>query len=161
MPGPICDHAESDEPGAPPHNFETCMNKYVAAYAGTALVMVALDMLWLGVLAKPMYQQGIGHLMADRPNIGIAVLFYLLYALGVMIFAVSPQQGGADWTTTLMTGALFGFFAYATYDLTNLATLRDWPVHLSLIDMGWGTAISTASAAGGKAALDWATRSAP
>jgi uncharacterized membrane protein len=138
---------------------ETFMNKYVAAYAGTAIVMVALDILWLGVIAKPLYQQGIGHLMADKPVVGIAVMFYLLYALGVMIFAVAPQQGGAEWTATLVTGALFGFFAYATYDLTNLATLRDWPVHLSLIDMVWGTAISTASAAGGKSALDWATRS--
>jgi len=134
------------------------MNKYVAAYAGTAIVMVALDMLWLGVIAKPMYQQGIGHLMAEKPNVGIAVLFYLLYALGVVIFAVSPQHNSSSWTVTLAMGALFGFFAYATYDLTNLATLRDWPLRLSLIDIGWGTVVSAASAASGKAALDWATQ---
>lgn len=133
------------------------MNKYLAAYAGTALVMVAMDMLWLGVIAKPLYQQGIGHLMADKPDIGVAVFFYLLYALGVVIFAVSPQHGGASWTTTLAMGAMFGFFAYATYDLTNLATLRDWPLRLSLIDIAWGTVISGVSAAGGKAALEWAT----
>jgi uncharacterized membrane protein len=137
------------------------MNKYVAAYAGTAIVMVALDMLWLGVIAKPMYQQGIGHLMAEKPNVGVAVVFYLLYALGVVIFAVSPQHNGSSWALTLMMGALFGFFAYATYDLTNLATLRDWPLRLSLIDTGWGTLVSAASAAGGKAALDWATRALP
>ena len=135
------------------------MNKYIAAYAGTAIVMVALDMLWLGIIAKPLYQQGIGHLMADKPNVGVAVGFYLLYALGVVIFAVSPQHGGSSWTTTLMMGALFGFFAYATYDLTTLATLRDWPLRLSLIDMGWGTFVSAAAAAGGKAALDWAAHS--
>jgi len=134
------------------------MNKYVAAYAGTATVMVALDMLWLSVIAKPMYQQGIGHLMAEKPIVGIAVLFYLLYALGVVIFAVSPQHNGATWTVTLAMGALLGFFAYATYDLTNLATLRDWPLRLSLIDIGWGTVVSAASAAGGKAALDWAVQ---
>ena len=134
------------------------MNKYVAAYAGTATVMVALDMLWLSVIAKPMYQQGIGHLMAEKPIVGIAVLFYLLYALGVVVFAVSPQHNGATWTVTLAMGALFGFFAYATYDLTNLATLRDWPLRLSLIDIGWGTVVSAASAAGGKAALDWAAQ---
>ena len=133
------------------------MNKYIAAYAGTALVMVALDMLWLGVIAKPLYQDGIGHLMAEKPNVGVAVAFYLLYAVGVVIFAVSPQHGGSNWTTTLMMGALFGFFAYATYDLTNLSTLRDWPLRLSLIDMAWGTFVSAAAAAGGKAALDWAT----
>lgn len=135
------------------------MNKYIAAYAATALVMVALDMLWLGVIAKPLYQQGIGHLMADKPNIGVAVAFYLLYAAGVVIFAVSPQHGGSSWATTLAMGALFGFFAYATYDLTNLATLRDWPLRLSFIDIGWGTLVSAAAAAGGKAALDWAIAS--
>jgi len=134
------------------------MNKYIAAYAGTATVMVAMDMLWLSVIAKPMYQKGIGHLMAEKPIVGIAVLFYLLYALGVVIFAVSPQHNGATWTVTLAMGALFGFFAYAAYDLTNLATLRDWPLRLSLIDIGWGTVVSAASAAGGKAALDWAAQ---
>jgi uncharacterized membrane protein len=78
-----------------------------------------------------------------------------------VIFAVAPQHGGPAWGTTLLMGALFGFFAYATYDLTNLATLRDWPWRLSLIDIAWGTAVSAASAAGGKAALDWALRASP
>ena len=134
------------------------MNKYFAAYAGTAIVMVLLDLLWLGVIAKPLYQQGIGHLMAERPNIAVAVLFYALYAAGIVIFAVTPQSGGSGWITTLVMAALFGFFAYATYDLTNLATLRDWPLKLSLIDIAWGTVVSAVSAAGGKAALDWAMR---
>lgn len=135
------------------------MNKYIAAYMGTALVMVALDMLWLGVIARPLYQQGIGHLMAEHTQVGVAVLFYLLYALGVVIFAVSPQHNGSNWAGTLARGVLFGFFAYATYDLTNLATLRDWPLRLSLLDMGWGTVVSAAAAAGGKAGMDWAARS--
>jgi len=134
------------------------MNKYLAAYAGTAIVMVLLDLLWLGLIAKPLYQQGIGHLMADKPNITVAVLFYALYAAGIVIFAVAPHSGGASWGTTLAMAALFGFFAYATYDLTNLATLRDWPLQLSLIDIAWGSVVSAASAAGGKAALDWAQR---
>lgn len=134
------------------------MNKYAAAYAGTAIVMVVLDLLWLGVIAKPLYQQGIGHLMADRPNVSVAVLFYLLYALGTVIFAVSPQNPASSWAATLTMGALFGFFAYATYDLTNLATLRAWPLGLSLIDMAWGTVVTAASAAGGKAAMDWAAQ---
>jgi uncharacterized membrane protein len=137
------------------------VSKYVAAYAGTAIVMLALDMLWLGLIAKPLYQQGIGHLMAERLNVGVAAVFYLLYALGVAIFAVAPQYHDSSWAMTLTMGALFGFFAYATYDLTNLATLRDWPLRLSLMDIGWGTVVSAASAAGGKAALDWATRASP
>ncbi len=134
------------------------MSNYLAAYAGTAFVLVVLDMLWLGVVAKPIYQQAIGHLMAAKPNVGVAVLFYLIYAAGVVIFAVSPQHPGSSWSATLMMGALFGFFAYATYDLTNLATLRDWPLRLSLIDMAWGTVVTMASAIGGKFALHWAAR---
>ncbi len=134
------------------------MNKYLVAYAGTAAVMVALDMLWLGVIAKPLYQQGIGHLMAEQPRIAVAVLFYMLYPLGVVIFAVGPQHGGAGWPLTLAMAAMFGFFAYATYDLTNLATLRGWPMGLALIDMAWGTLVSAAAAAGGKVAMDWSMR---
>ena len=127
---------------------------YLASYAGTATAMVALDMLWLGLIATPLYQQGIGHLMADAPNVPVAVLFYTVYALGLVIFVVSPHTGGAGWRKTLTMAALFGFFAYATYDLTNLATLRNWPVSLTLIDLAWGIFVSTASAAAGKAAMD-------
>jgi uncharacterized membrane protein len=134
------------------------MSKYLAAYAGTAVVMIVLDLIWLGVIAKPMYQQGIGHLMSERPNIAVAVGFYAIYAAGVVLFGVSPQSGGSDWSTTLLMAALFGFFAYATYDLTNLATLRDWPWRLSVIDIAWGTFVSAAAAAGGKLAMDWALK---
>lgn len=132
------------------------MNKYLVAYAAAAVVMIALDLLWLGLAARTMYQQGIGHLMADKPNVPVAAAFYALYALGIVIFAVAPQTDGAGWGKTLTTAALFGFFAYATYDLTNLATLRDWPMRLAVIDIAWGVCVSAASAAGGKAAMDWA-----
>ena len=134
---------------------EKAMNKYLIAYSGTAVVMVALDMLWLGLIAKPLYQQGIGHLMAEKINAPVAVLFYLLYAVGLVIFAVSPQTGGYDWVKTATMAALFGFFAYATYDLTNLSTLKGWPVGLSLIDIAWGTFVSAVAASAGKAALEW------
>jgi len=131
------------------------MTKFLVAYAALAVVMVLLDLVWLGVIAKPWYQQGIGHLMMEQPNIPVAVLFYLLYAVGLMVFAVAPDGVGADWGKTLLRGALFGFFAYATYDLTNLATLRNWPVGLAVLDVAWGTFVSAVSAAAGKAALDW------
>jgi uncharacterized membrane protein len=131
------------------------MIKYFGAYAATAIVMIALDLLWLGVIAKPIYQQGIGHLMAPRPNIPVALLFYAIYALGIVFFAVAPFGTAAGWGRTILAAAMFGFFAYATYDLTNLATLRDWPIGVSLIDVAWGTAVSAISAAAGKAALDW------
>jgi uncharacterized membrane protein len=133
------------------------MNKQLAAYAGTLTVMVGLDSLWLGVIAKPIYQQGIGHLMADRPNVPVAVLFYALFALGLVVFAVLPAGPAPGWGKTLGMAALFGFLAYATYDLTNLATLQQWPIGLSLIDMAWGTCVSSAAAASGKALMDWVT----
>jgi len=134
------------------------MNKYIAAYLAAALVMVVLDMLWLGVVAKTTYQQAIGHLMADQPKVLAAIVFYALYALGLVVFALVPQAEDAAWGRTVFTGALFGFFAYATYDLSNLATLRNWPIRLTLMDMAWGTALSAAAAGAGKAAMNWAAK---
>jgi len=134
------------------------MNKYLAGYLAVALVIVALDMLWLGLIAKTMYQQAIGHLLAEQPRLLAAVLFYLLYAVGLLVFAVLPQAEDPAWARTLIMGALFGFFAYATYDLSNLATLRNWPIRLTVIDMAWGTALSAVSAGAGRAALNWAAK---
>lgn len=138
--------------------MESGVNKYVAGYLAAALVMVALDMLWLGVIAKAIYQEGIGHLMAAQPLVLAAIVFYALYAVGLVVFTVAPQAEDPGWTKTLVMGALFGFFAYATYDLSNLATLRNWPVRLALIDMAWGAVLSAASAGAGKAAMNWATK---
>lgn len=131
------------------------MKRQLAAYIGTMVVMVGLDLLWLGVVAKPMYQQGIGHLMATKPNVPVAVLFYALFGLGLVVFAVLPAGPTPGWDKTFGMAALFGFFTYATYDLTNLATLKQWPVGLSLVDMAWGTCVSAAAAAGGKVLSDW------
>jgi uncharacterized membrane protein len=130
------------------------MSKYVWAYAAVAVTMLLLDLLWLGFVAKPLYQKGIGHLMAEQPQLAAAVAFYVLYALGVMIFVVTPGGINTPWDKTLLLGALFGFFCYATYDLSNLATLRNWPMSLALIDMAWGAALTTACAAVGKLVWD-------
>lgn len=130
------------------------MVKYFLAYAATTVVMVAIDLLWLGIIAKSFYQQGIGHLMAERPNIPVAVLFYVLFPIGLMFFAVLPHAASDGWSKTIFAGALFGFFTYATYDLTNLATLKAWPIGLSIIDIAWGTLVSAVASAAGKAALD-------
>ena len=129
------------------------MIRYIACYAATMIVMVALDLLWLGVVAKPLYQQGIGHLMAARPNVPVAVMFYAMFPLGLMVFALVPYESPAAWGKTLFAAALFWLFTYATYDLTNLATLKDWPVSLSIIDVLWGVFVSTVSAAAGKTVL--------
>jgi len=140
---------------------ETDMLNYLAAYGATAAVMLALDAAWLGLIAKSFYRDGIGHLMADPPNLVAGAVFYLLYPVGVMIFAVAPAawSGGlaapADvpWLRVVLAGALFGFFAYATYDLSNLATLRGWPLRLALVDIAWGTALTAAAATAGRWAL--------
>jgi uncharacterized membrane protein len=130
------------------------MTRILAAYATTLLVMVALDLLWLGVVARPLYQQGIGHLIAERPNVAVAALFYAVFAVGLVVFAIAPRVASAGWYEAAWSGALFGFFAYATYDLTNLATLKSWPLGLSALDMAWGTVLSACCAAAGKAVLD-------
>jgi uncharacterized membrane protein len=130
------------------------MIKYAGAYASIIVVMVAIDLLWLGIIAKPLYQQGIGHLMAERPNMLVALLFYLIFAAGLLVFAVAPDGVSAGWGKTALAGALFGLVAYATYDLTNLATLKNWPVGLALLDMAWGSLVSALSATAGKAVLD-------
>ena len=125
------------------------MQKTLLAYAATTLVMVVIDLVWLGWIAKPLYQQGIGHLMASEPKLAAAALFYLLFPVGLMVFAVVPGAS-MPWGNTAINAALFGFFAYATYDLTNLATLKNWPISLALIDMAWGTAVSAVAALAGR-----------
>ena len=130
------------------------MSKYAATYAATFVVMVALDMIWLGVVAKSFYREGIGHLMAEKPVVSVAVAFYVVYAIGLVFFAVVANEALTGYGKTALYGALFGFFAYATYDLTNLATLKNWPVGLALLDMAWGTVVSAVSAVAGKALLD-------
>jgi uncharacterized membrane protein len=127
------------------------MTRWLLVYAATAAVMVLIDLLWLGVIARPLYQRGIGHLMAAEYRLVPAALFYALYPVGLVVFAVLPQK---DLLHTAMLAGLFGLLAYATYDLTNLATLRDWPLGLSLLDMAWGSGVSAVAAVAGKLAFD-------
>jgi uncharacterized membrane protein len=127
---------------------------YVAAYAACALVMGGLDYLWLTNTSGPIYHRALGAVMAETPNMTAAVVFYLIYILGILFFAVRPAIAAGDWRTAALHGALFGFFAYATYDLTNLATLKVWSLKVSLIDMAWGTLLTgVAASAGALAAL--------
>lgn len=130
------------------------MTKYLSAFLATVVVMIALDLLWLGLIAKPLYQQGLGHLMAERPNLVAAAAFYVLYGLGLMFFAVVPNAADPGWLKTAAAAAMFGLVAYATYDLSNLATLKDWPIGLSLIDMAWGATLSAVAATAGRYAWD-------
>ena len=126
------------------------MLKLLVSYLTTTVVMVVIDMVWLGVIAKPMYQAGIGHLMAEKPNIAAAISFYALFPIGLMIFAILPESATSGWQSTALLGALFGFFTYATYDLTNLATLKNYPLQLALVDIFWGSLVSAIAATAGK-----------
>ena len=125
------------------------MMKYLAAYAGAAVAMAVLDALWLGTTVPLLYRPAIGELLAARTNMAAGVLFYLLYVAGVVVFAVAPALRGGGWTAALTMGAGFRFFAYITYDLTNLATLRVWPVHLAVLDVAWGTVLTLVASAAG------------
>jgi uncharacterized membrane protein len=116
--------------------------------------MIVVDLAWIGAIVQPMYQREVGHLLAQQPNMAAAALFYVIYPLGLMIFAVAPGGFPAGWRPTLARAAAFGFFAYATFDLTNLAALKDWPLGLSLMDIAWGCVVSAVAAGAGKAALD-------
>jgi len=120
-------------------------------YLAVFVSLFVIDMVWLQLIARSWYQDGMGHLMAESPRLVPAALFYLMFPVGLVIFAVLPADGAVLKAAAM--GALFGFFAYATYDLTNLAVLKGWPVGLSVLDVAWGTfAGGVSSAAGGWAA---------
>jgi uncharacterized membrane protein len=124
--------------------------KTALLYALTVPVFFAVDMVWLGLIAKPFYAKHIGHLMAAKVRWTPALLFYFLYIAGILFFAVLPAVERGSIGRAILAGALLGLLAYATYDLTNLATLRDWPVLVTVIDLVWGMVLT-----GGVAALSY------
>lgn len=129
------------------------MLKHAAIYLAIFVTMVVIDMIWLRVIAVQWYADAMGPLLADKPNLIAAVAFYLLFPLALLIFAVAPGESSSVLKVAVM-GGLFGFFAYATYDLTAMAVIKNWPVGLSLMDMTWGTLVSGVSAVAGKLAMD-------
>lgn len=123
--------------------------KLVAAYLVFAAVFAVIDVVWIGTVAYEFYKQQLGDLMADEVNIPAAVGFYLLYVLGALIFVVAPalklETGGVSHA--LIYGALFGFFCYMTYDLTNLAVMKGFPTMMVYVDIAWGTFVTAACSA--------------
>lgn len=115
-------------------------------YLLTLLFFFLIDMLWLGGLARGFYDRQIGFLRSERVNWAAALLFYFLFNLGLLLFAVSPALEAGDAGLALQRGALFGFFTYMTYDLTNLATLKGWPARMVVVDILWGTVLCAAVA---------------
>ena len=122
------------------------MSRIAIAYVATAIAFCGLDFIWLGWVAKGYYQAQVGPLLLDKPNLPVAAAFYALYIVGVLIFAVLPALEAGSWGKALLYGALFGLFAYATYDLTNLATLKGWSAGIALLDLAWGAVVTGASA---------------
>lgn len=120
--------------------------RLLALFGLTLATFLALDALWLGVIARKLYSSQIGHLLAPNVRWGAAVIFYLLYITGLLAFVVLPRSGSPLLHVALL-GALFGLIAYATYDLTNLATLSGWPVTVTLADLAWGAVVTGLTAA--------------
>ena len=119
-------------------NIKTILISYLL----TMVVFLIVDLAWLGFIAKNLYQKYLGNLLSDKVNWTAAIIFYLIYVIGVSIFAIYPSVNKNSASSALLLGALLGFFAYATYDLTNLATLKGWPVSIVFIDIAWGIVLT-------------------
>ncbi len=127
------------------------------SYPATAVVFLALDAVWLTTMADRLYRPALGRLMLDRFEAAPAIGFYAIYIAGVIAFAVLPGLESRRWTVALGFGALLGLVAYATYDLTNQATLRGWPWRVTLADLCWGTVVTAVAAAAGCRITAWLT----
>lgn len=125
------------------------VKQFAIAYGATAAIFLALDAVWLTLMAARLYRPALGPIMLERFALGPAVAFYAIYMLGVVVFAVAPALAQRNGLAALGNGALLGLVAYATYDLTNQATLKGWPWQVTLADLCWGTAVTGVSAAAG------------
>lgn len=117
--------------------------EFVKLYIIAFVVFLAIDAIWLGLVAPKFYKDQIGHLMSERPNFVAALIFYLIFIVGVVYFVVQPGIDAGSITKVIVAGLLFGFVTYATYDLTNLATLKEWPILVTVVDLAWGSFLST------------------
>ena len=125
------------------------MRTNLIAYATTALIFFAMDFAWLSVAGNLIYKPRLGSLLLDKPNLPLAAAFYLLYVVGIVIFAVMPALTQGSWMRALWGGALLGLVAYGTYDLTNLSTLAGWSTTVSVFDMSWGVVVTGLAATAG------------
>ncbi len=125
------------------------IKKYLPLYLLIIPVFFAIDLVWLGVVAADLYENQIGFLLADKINWAAAVIFYLLYIAGIIYFAIAPGIAKKSLSYCMISAALFGFLAYATYDLTNLATVDGWPIKITIIDLIWGTTLTSLTALSG------------
>ncbi len=125
------------------------MLKWIAAYIGSGVAFAAVDFVWLSTMTDRLYKPVIGPIMAPKPDMIAAVLFYLIMIGGIVFLAIAPALKEGAWTRAALNGAVLGFVAYATYDLTNQATLAVWDVKLTILDLIWGTLLTTVAASAG------------
>ena len=124
------------------------MAYYFKLYLLTVPVFFAIDLIWLGLVARSFYQKHLGYILSPEVNWPAAIVFYLIYIVGIIFFAVRPALEVESLSRALLLGAFFGFITYATYDLTNLATLKDWPLIVVIVDIAWGTVLCALVATG-------------
>ena len=130
------------------------MPQYVIAYIATVIVFLGIDFVWLTRVASGFYTAQLGDLLLENPRLGPAAVFYLFYVVGIVFFAVMPALNGGGLPVALVSGALLGAIAYATYDVSNYATLKNWPAVVVVVDIIWGAVLTAVSAAAGW----WITR---
>ncbi len=118
----------------------------VKSYFLALIVFLAIDMVWLLVLSKKLYSEKLGYLMAEKPNLAAALIFYMIFIAGLLFFVIQPALIQGSWQFALLGGMFFGLVTYATYDLTNLATIRDWPIVITVVDLIWGSFVSGTTA---------------
>jgi uncharacterized membrane protein len=129
--------------------------KLILSYVFTFAVFFVIDMAWLGFIAKDLYRKHLSVFLSDQVNWTAALIFYFLFVIGVFIFAILPAVEKDSVRTALLLGGLFGFFTYATYDLTNLATLKNWPVFIVLVDVVWGFVLTGMVSTAGFYIVKW------
>ena len=128
------------------------MNRYVVLYLATLFVIIPVDFLFLGIVAKDFFTSQVGNMLGEI-KLGPAILFYLLYVVGILIFVSGSPA--ATWQTTLLFGALFGLFCYATFDLTSLALLKHWSWAVAAVDITWGAIVTAVSSTAGLVVANW------
>jgi len=118
------------------------MSFYIKLYFTTLMAFFAIDLVWLGLVARTFYNKQLGFLLSPNPNWIAAVIFYMLFVAGILVFVVLPGLEDNSLKVTLLRAAFFGLVTYATYDLTNLATVKNWPLLVTVVDLAWGTVLS-------------------
>lgn len=135
------------------------MTAYAAAFLAVLVVFAGIDLAWIALVMRALFAQHLGPLLVESPRLGPAIAFYLVYAAGIVLLAVLPAQ---SWPmgrlAALGFGAALGLVAYATYDLTNRATLKAWPLSVALVDIAWGTLLTALAALAGHAVMEWMKR---